>query len=350
MGTVNYNCPSCAAPLTFNPQRQRFCCEYCLSEFSPEKIQQIYAEREQSGADSQQEFKEELHDGYVFHCDSCGAEVVATSSTAATTCFYCHNPVVMKGRLSGDFRPDRIIPFKLSREQAVSAFMDKTKGKKFLPKDFLSDSNIEKMTGVYFPYWYIDTQQDSHMTARGKKYRHWKSGDRRYTETSYYDLFRSGDVYIRNVFERALSAADREMLQCIHPFDLSEAQPFSMSYLSGFQAEKRDIEKANIQQMVDQRVDEYCKEVLKGACSEYSGVEVTNYYDRTDIESWSYTLLPVWIITYKYKGKIYPFAINGQTGKLYGSLPADTGRLIAMSSLIAGIAFAFGMLGGIFFI
>lgn len=71
--------------------------------------------------------------------------------------------------------------------------MDKTKGKKFLPKDFLSDSNIEKMTGVYFPYWYIDTQQDSHMTARGKKYRHWKSGDRRYTETSYYDLFRSGD-------------------------------------------------------------------------------------------------------------------------------------------------------------
>ncbi|MBC5728444.1 hypothetical protein H8R91_07910 [Ruminococcus sp. NSJ-71] len=46
MGTVNYNCPSCAAPLTFNPQRQRFCCEYCLSEFSPEKIQQIYAERE----------------------------------------------------------------------------------------------------------------------------------------------------------------------------------------------------------------------------------------------------------------------------------------------------------------
>ncbi|WBX57660.1 hypothetical protein LCN94_00730 [Ruminococcus sp. FMB-CY1] len=50
-----------------------------------------------------------------------------------------------------------------------------------MPKDFLSDSNIEKMTGVYFPYWYIDTQQDSHMTARGKKYRHWKSGDRRYT-------------------------------------------------------------------------------------------------------------------------------------------------------------------------
>lgn len=103
--------------------------------------------------------------------------------------FYCHNPVVLKGRLSGDFKPDRIIPFKLSREQAVSAFMDKTKGKKFLPKDFLSNSNIEKMTGVYFPYWYIDTQQDSHMTAKGKKYKHWKSGDRRYTETSYYDLF-----------------------------------------------------------------------------------------------------------------------------------------------------------------
>ena len=34
-------------------------------------------------------------------------------------------------------------------------------------------------------------------------------------------------------------------------------------YLSGFQAEKRDIEKSDIQIMVDQKVDEYCKEVLK---------------------------------------------------------------------------------------
>ena len=42
MGTVNYNCPSCAAPLTFNPERQRFCCDYCLSEFSPEKMMGVY--------------------------------------------------------------------------------------------------------------------------------------------------------------------------------------------------------------------------------------------------------------------------------------------------------------------
>lgn len=136
MGTVNYNCPSCAAPLTFNPQRQRFCCEYCLSEFSPEKIQQIYAEREQSGADSQQEFKEELHDGYVFHCDSCGAEVVTTSSTAATTCFYCHNPVVLKGRLSGDFRPDRIIPLSCHENKLFQLLWIKQKAKSFCPKIF----------------------------------------------------------------------------------------------------------------------------------------------------------------------------------------------------------------------
>lgn len=348
MGTVNYNCPSCAAPLTFKPERQRFCCEYCLSEFSPEKIQQIYSQREQSGADNQQEFKEEQHEGYVFCCDSCGAEVVTTSSTAATTCFYCHNPVVLKGRLSGDFRPDRIIPFKLSHEQAVEAFKNNVKNKHFLPKDFVSDSHIQKMTGVYFPYWYIDTQQDSHMVAKGKKYRHWTTGSRRYTETSYYELYRSGDVYVRNVFERALSATDRDMLQCMHPYDLSQAQKFSMSYLSGFQAEKRNIEKSDIQQMVDSRVDEYCKQILKDTCNEYSGVEITNYFDRTDIENWSYTLLPVWIMTYNYKGKIFPYAINGQTGKIYGSLPAATSKLVLLSSIISGIAAIIGLLGGIF--
>ena len=353
MATMNYTCPSCGAPLTFNPDTQRFGCEYCLSEFSPEKIQQMYAEKEakentaERAEERAQGKNEPEEEAVVYTCPSCGAEVVTTASTAATTCFYCHNPVVLGGRLSGEFRPDRVVPFAISKEKAVEIFMSFIKRKKFLPNDFASEKQIQNMTGIYFPYWYIDTQQDSHMTAIGTKVRSWRSGNKRYTETKTYRVVRGGDVIINNVFERALKSTDRDMLQCVHPFDLSKAEKFSMSYLSGFQAEKRDIEKRDIQQMVDAKIDEYCKEVLKSTAPGYSSIRVESYRDRTDIEKWSYSLLPVWVLTYKYKGKIFPYAINGQTGKTYGSLPASTGKLIALAGIVTVAAAILGLLGGL---
>lgn len=44
----------------------------------------------------------------------------------------------------------------------------------------------------------------------------------------------------------ALNKADRDLIECVQPYRLEEMQPFSMGYLSGFQAEKRDIEQQQI--------------------------------------------------------------------------------------------------------
>lgn len=365
MATVNYKCPNCAAPLKFNPDKQLFSCEYCLSDFTEQKIQEIYAEREaktskqeeaeqkaqnkkqaQPANDTAHQEKEE--EAVVYNCPSCGAVVMTTASTAATTCFYCQNPVVLGGRLSGNYKPDRVIPFALSKEKAVEKFLNMCKKKKFLPKDFASANQVEKMTGVYFPYWYIDEQKQADMSAKGNKIRTWRVGNKRYTETSVYQLERSGDLIIKNVFERALKSQDRDMLQCVHPFDLTQAKPFAMSYLSGFQAEKRDIEKAEINEAVQQKMSEYGKQLLKNTTSEYTGVVVQHYNDRTELESWNYTLLPVWVVTYKYKDKIFPFAINGQTGKTFGMLPTSKGKLAILAAIIAVVIFILGTIGGYF--
>lgn len=368
MAIVNYKCPNCAAPLKFNPDKQVFSCEYCMSEFTEQNIQQIYAERESKvnkqeqaeqqaqqaknaqknkNAQNSAEQKQE-EEAVVYNCPSCGAVVMTTASTAATTCFYCQNPVVLGGRLSGNFKPDRVIPFALSKEKAVEKFLGMCKKKKFLPKDFASEKQIEKMSGVYFPYWYIDEQKQANMTAKGNKIRTWRVGNKRYTETSVYQLERSGDLIIKNVFERALKSQDRDMLQCVHPFDLTQSKPFAMSYLSGFQAEKRDIERAEINDAVQQQMHEYGKQLLKDTMSGYSGVVVQHYDDTTELESWNYTLLPVWIVTYKYKDKIYPFAINGQTGKTFGMLPTSKGKLAILAAIITLAVFIIGTIGGYF--
>lgn len=369
MATVNYKCPSCGAPLTFNPDKQQFTCEYCGSEFTEQHIQQIYAEREakvsqaekkekaqeeqkaqqaqQDKTDEEKAFEEEA---VVYTCPSCGAEVVTTSTTSATMCFYCQNPVVLGGRLSGKFKPDRVIPFQLTNEKAKQKFMEMCGKKKFLAKGFASEQQFEKMQGVYFPYWYVDEQKQAHMMAKGNKIRTWRTGNKEYTETSVYGLERGGDIVIKNVFERALKSQDRDMLQSVHPYDLTQAKPFSMSYLAGFQAEKRDIEKSDIAQAVQQRMAQYSQQLLKDTMSGYSGIRVESYDEHIDLESWNYTLLPVWIVTYKYKDKIWPFAINGQTGKTYGELPTSKGRLAILVIIIAIIIFVLGTIGGYFFL
>lgn len=373
MATVNYTCPNCAAPLKFNPDKQMFTCEFCMSEFTEKYVQDLFAQKEQkeSSAEKQEKKQQEKakenaekqaqndnvkaeekseEEAVVYNCPSCGAQVVTTASTAATMCFYCQNPVVLGGRLSGEYKPDRVIPFKLSKKKATEKFLEMCKKKFFLPKDFVSEKHFDKLTGVYFPYWYVDEQRNAQMVAKGEKVRSWTVGDDRYTETKVYELRRTGDLIVKNVFERALKSQDRDMLQCVHPYDLNEAHPFAMSYLSGFQAEKRDIEKKDISQTVQNRINQYCQQLMKDTASEYSAVQIQSYNDKIDLENWNYTLLPVWVVTYKYKGKILPFAINGQTGKTYGELPTSMGKLIAFGAIIAVVLMALGLLGGLLFL
>lgn len=88
----------------------------------------------------------------LYTCPSCGAEIVTDETTAATFCYYCHNPVILSGRLSGEFHPDYVIPFAMEKKRAVEIFEQWMKKKRFVPKAFYSEDQIEKISGVYFPY------------------------------------------------------------------------------------------------------------------------------------------------------------------------------------------------------
>ena len=397
MATMDYKCPSCGAPLSFNPEKQNFVCEYCGSAFTTQQIQSLYAEKEQKETVNEREVKaseqqraqaqrkgEDFDEDFMvsYSCPACGAEVITAESTAATTCYFCQSPVVLGSRLSGEFKPDSVIPFALTKDKAVDAFMKMCGRKKFLPAGFASKAQFEKMQGVYFPYWYVDEQMQSSAVASAKKVRHWTSGNRRYTETSRFRLYRTGDININNVFEEALrdkksanqnpnqpqsnraanaqeamkyldqyqSSKRHDMLQCVHPYDVSKAVPFSMSYLSGFKAEKREVERKDIEGMMTQRIEEYSKQLLTDTMTGYEGVHLENYNNKMFSQNWRYTLLPVWIVTYKFKGEILPFAINGQTGKTYGKLPVAGGKLALWGAVVAAIIFAIATIGGMLFL
>ena len=211
MAVISFKCPNCDGELIFDPTTQQYKCEYCDSKFSQEELDKMSPEMcteqkaETPSGDIQDEKtgEEETQDAVVYTCPSCGAEIVTDATTAATFCYYCHNPVILGGRLEGEFLPDKVIPFEITREEAVKRFLEYVGRKKFVPKAFFSKQQIETISGVYFPYWNYQADVENVMQGEAKKIRSWTMGDIRYTETKVYHVRREGVVTLSNLTENA---------------------------------------------------------------------------------------------------------------------------------------------------
>lgn len=322
MATITYKCPNCGGGLQFDPESQKFKCEYCISEFTEEVLQKA------ADADTT----------LVYTCPSCGAEIVTDETTAATFCYYCHNPVVLGGKLDGKFAPDYVLPFKINKEKATEIFLGWIRKKKYIPKDFFSEKQIEMLSGIYFPYWLYDCKVRGELSGVGTRIRTWRSGQTEYTERKQFAIERDGDMAVNHIGRNALQKANKKLVESVFPYQMEELKEFSMGYLSGFQAEKRDMEHDQFEEEVEQEVKEFATSRLKDSVTQYNSVNYTK--ETADIHSakWSYGLLPVWVLTYRRPNdeKVYYFALNGQTGKICGELPVDKGRL---RSLFAKIFF-----------
>ncbi len=313
----------------FNPDTQKYKCEYCMSDFGLEELEEkepasIAAEVETETA------KEKAAEDIVgYTCPSCGAEIVTDATTAASFCYYCHNPVVMEGRLEGSYHPDYVIPFAIDRERAEEIFSQWIRRKRFVPSDFYSKKQIESMTGVYFPYWLYSCQVSGSLEAEGAKFRTWDSGTLRYTEKKIYHISRSGQMDVRHVTRNALKKANGRLAEGVLPFQPEGLKPYQLGYLTGFMAEKRDLEREALTQDMEAEVRDFAQSSLKNSVGEYGTLIVHQQKAELQNVSWHYSLFPVWTLTYRgpKDGKIYYFALNGQTGKICGEIPVDPGKL-----------------------
>lgn len=370
MAVISLKCPNCDGELVFEPSTQQYECPYCGSDFTQEQVDAMQPQEQPSRESGTADFAgtqdwdadksgrestagEEtagstLHEeAVVYTCPSCGAEIVTDETTAATFCYYCHNPVVLSGRLSGEYLPEWIIPFSIDRKKAESMFLEQMKKKKFVPRHFFEPKQIEKLSGVYFPYWMVDWKGHGKMTAKATKVRVWRRGDTEFTETRFYDIYREGNLEFPEISRNALKKANRMLVEGVQPYQQKDAKEFSIGYLSGFQAEKRDMERQEFQEEIRRDVRSYAQNMLRGSIQGYTTVTPTDTDIHTRKEDWDYVLVPVWVLTYRGKnGKIYYYAINGQTGKVCGELPVDYRKVSLVSAAVSAAVFLLGLVGG----
>lgn len=356
MDVITHKCPNCGGALTFDPSDQKFHCPYCLSIFTAQEVTQSEQAQQEAHVDvdpviSETNVGQEEAEMELFTCPSCGAEIVTDATTAATYCYFCHNPVVLTGRLSGKFLPSRVLPFAIDKEEAKETFLAWAKKKWFVPKNFFDEAQVEKLTGVYFPYWSVDAQTKGELSGVGTSIRVWIVGDIEYTETKTFAVRRQGKMQFREFIKHALSKnTQQKMVTGVQPFPLEKAVPFQNQYLSGFQAEKRDLEFIEIKPTVDQELTEASSQLLRNTVNGYTTFRTTQSSAQILNEQNEYVLLPVWLVTYQAQDRQTPFyyAMNGQTAKTSGVLPLSYQKLGLASAGIFVILAILLMIGGYF--
>ena len=248
-GLLEYKCPCCGGSIKFDSTLQKVKCEYCDTEFDLETLQQYDQELSNeepedmswAAPDPNAWTASELEGMRVYVCKSCGGEIVADETTAATACPYCGNPIVVMGNFSGDLKPDYVIPFKYDKKAAKEALMNHFKGKKLLPKVFKDENHIDEVKGVYVPYWLYSADAVADIRYRATRVRVWSDSQYNYQETSYYSVMRSGDLEFERVPVDGSSRMADDMMESLEPFDFNEAVDFQTAYLAGYLADKYDV-------------------------------------------------------------------------------------------------------------
>ncbi|MCR5282827.1 MAG: hypothetical protein K6E18_05605 [Lachnospiraceae bacterium] len=259
----------------------------------------------------------------VYYCVSCAAEVIAPAEQVALSCPYCGNNIVLTDKVSGPLRPDAIIPFSITSDQVAAAVKRYYKGKVLLPKGFFGASSIGNITGVYLPFWVFDGKVGGTVTYTGNKTSHYSEGNYNVTEVKHYYLSRKVSMQFQSIPIDASKKADDAIMDTVGPFDISKAKPFDMAYMAGFTADRFDVKKSAMKQKANTRIINSASRIaMARGTAGYSGVRHSKGNLNAELSA-RYMLFPLYLFELQHEGKKYPFAMNGQTGKVAGKLPID---------------------------
>lgn len=335
---ITYKCPNCGAAMEFDAESQTLACGQCDTRISVEEYTNKYGEQKQN------------NNMKTYHCQSCGAELITDEYTSATFCSFCGNPTLVEDRLKGEFKPTTVIPFKINREKAVAIYKDWLKKGPLTPKELASSATIEKISGVYAPFWLYDFSGETRMEARAEKRRVTRRGDTEYIYTDHFRVYRDVAADFVKIPADASENMPDDAMDKLEPYNYAELVPFQMPYLSGYLSERYNFTADDMSDRVEKRADQYITDIARGTIKGYSTVSVLSNNISMHRTKDEYALFPVWMLNCRYKGKNFQFMLNGQTGKIVADRPVSLGRALAVGVGIFAITLIITMIGGLILI
>ena len=354
-----YQCPNCTGPLEFRGDVQKMVCVYCESEFDMSQFSANDMKKEEKTDWSQvqgQTLEAGAQGMAEWECKACGAVLVSDGQVGATECPYCGNPAIVQSTFEGMNLPDGIIPFTVTKQKAQEALKGYYSGKQLIPDSFVSNNRVEKIQGVYVPFWLFDCDVDGSVFYKAVKKKNSytkKVGDQEehWHEEEDYAVSRRATMRYEKVPADGSKEMKDEYMDSIEPFDYSKIIPYNSAYFSGYLASKYDESAEDVKERVDLRIRNTSESAIRDTVKGYDSVSTESANIHLNKGTINYCMLPVWMLTTRWNGGQYTFAMNGQSGKVTGDLPVDEGKASKMFivtliiSLLITEALAYFLLG-----
>lgn len=342
------SCKNCAAKLNFAPGTSSLKCPYCGTEneivIDQTKLADALREIDffRFIADSRNAEVPIEPESYV-KCTSCGAETSISSNIISSECPFCGTPLVKdQSQIKNLIKPSALIPFKVTKNDAVAKFDQWMKKGFWAPKKAKQYAKPQKIQGIYTPYWTYDSNTVTDYTGqRGDDYQETesftnsegKADTRTVTKTAWTSV--SGRVYVSfdDVLVVATTSLPEKYVYALEPWNMAELVPFDKKFLASLKSEsystdvKNSYEKAK--SIMEVTIDQKIRTNIGGDHQQISSKN-SSYNDVT----FKHVLLPIWLSSYRFNDKIYRFVVNGQSGKVKGERPVSVMKIILVIILV----------------
>ncbi len=325
---LRFPCKQCGAKLEFAPGKDSLTCPYCGTLNQIENAGKV-EEQDLLGAIERLEEKQPHEVVPVVKCDSCNAEVQVPANVTSFTCPFCASNIVAKSRECSMLRPNAVLPFKMTREEATESYRRWIQKLWWAPNKMKSRSMLDaSLSGIYLPHWTFDAEADTAYTGeRGDAYYESHTvmvNGRPQTRTVRKVRWSPVSGRVRNAFDDVLVPAsktlDQEKVRELTPWDLKECVAYKEDYLAGFRAETYTISLPDGFAEAKGRMEEVIVSTIR---SDIGGDEQRIHDKRTRYSdlSFKHILLPIWVSAYRYNQKVFQFMVNARTGEVQGQRP-----------------------------
>lgn len=331
-----YTCPGCAANLLFEPQDGCLTCPYCgRKETIPESAEEV---QERSYVDYLHPRSDQLKalaaTALEVKCDSCGAVVTFTPPEVAGECSFCGVKIVAQPKSADPLvAPEALLPFGISARQSTDSVKKWLATRWFAPNVLKKLAYQESIDGVYLPFWTYDAHTTSYYTGeRGEHYYETET----YTETDaqgntvtrtrqvqrtrWYSASGTVSRWMDDVLVPATTSVSRPRLTSLEPWDLLALKPYEPAFLSGFKAQRYQVELPDgfeeAKQIMAPIIEHDIREDIGGDEQRIDNIS-TSYSAVT----FKHILLPVFIGAYRFREKVYQVMVNARTGEVQGDRP-----------------------------
>ena len=344
--SAQHPCPACGAQAEWNPAKQKLICPFCGTE-SPYQIDRTTGKVEEIDLvttlrelpDEERGWQAERRS---VQCQSCKAVMVYDPQRVGQTCEFCGSPALVSyEEIKAPIRPSGLLPFCVDRNRVRDDIRRWWRSKWLAPNKLAKAAMVDTVHSMYVPYWTFDARVNCAWQAEAGHYYYETVRGKRERRVRWEPA--SGTI--QHTFDDEAVPGSQGLhvglLRKIEPFPTHECVPYDTAFLAGHVVEHYkvvllDAAKQSQEQM-HAKLMELCGREVPG--DTYRNLRIFPKYSG---QTFKHLLVPIWLLTYNFRGKAFQVLANGYTGTIAGEYPWSWWKvaLLIVAALIALYVFA----------